>query len=67
MASPRTLSRLDTLIWALIFGGLFTLAFSLVFRQEGVVLSWGLGTLGALATVTGAVLIYVRSRLTEDS
>ena len=67
MTSPRTLSRLDTLIWALIFGGLFAVVFSLVFRQEGVVLSWGLGTLGALATVTGAVLIYVRSRLKEDS
>ena len=67
MASPRALSRLDKLIWALIFGGLFALVFSLVFRQEGVVLSWGLGTLGAVAAVTGAVLIYVRSRLKEDS
>lgn len=67
MASPRALARLDSLIWALIFGGLFAVAFALVMKDQGPALSWGLGTVGAVATLVGAVLIYVRSRLKEDS
>ena len=67
MSSPRALARLDSLIWALIFGGLFTIVFALVMKDQGAALSWGLGAVGAVAALAGAVLIYVRSRLKEDS
>lgn len=67
MASPQALARLGSIIWALIFGGLFAITFSFVFKDVGQALSWSLAVAGAVATVAGAVLIYVRSRLTEDN
>ena len=67
MASPQALARLGSIIWALIFGGLFAIMFSFVFKDLGPVLPWTLAVAGTVATVAGAVLIYVRSRLTEDS
>jgi hypothetical protein len=66
MASSRTLARLDALIWTLIFGGLFALVLGIAAHDDAVVAGWSLSVLGAIATATGIVLIWVRSRLPED-
>ncbi|MDB5860625.1 MAG: putative rane protein [Ramlibacter sp.] len=65
MATPRTLARLDTLVWTLIFGGLFTLVLGIASHDETAIGGWSLSVLGTLATAAGVVLIYVRSRLRE--
>ena len=65
MATPRALARLDKLIWALIFGGLFTLVLGIASHDETVIGGWSLSVLGSLAAAAGVVLIYVRSRLRE--
>ena len=65
MATPRTLARLDTLIWVLVFGGLFTLVLGIASHDETAIGGWSLSVLGSLATAAGVVLIYVRSRLRE--
>ena len=67
MTSPKTIKRIDNLIWALIFGGLFIIVFALMLRQGGVGTHWPIAAVGAVLAVTGAVLIWVRSRLTQDS
>jgi hypothetical protein len=67
MTSPKTIKRIDNLIWVLIFGGLFIIVFGLLLRQGGVAMHWPIAAVGAVLAVTGAVLIWVRSRLTQDS
>ena len=65
MTTPRALKRLDNLIWALIFGGLFTLVLGIASHDETVIGGWSLSVLGVIAAAAGVVLIYVRSRLRE--
>ena len=65
MTTPRALARLDTAIWTLIFGGLFTLVLGIASHDETAIGGWSLSVLGTLAAATGIVLIYVRSRLRE--
>jgi hypothetical protein len=40
MTTPRTLARLDKLIWTLIFGGLFTLVLGIASHDETVIGGW---------------------------
>ncbi len=61
------LARLETLIWVLIYGGLLSLVVGLFMaRREagsGVVLM----VAGGILALIGAGLIYLRSRLREES
>ena len=65
MALLKTLARLDKLIWTLIFGGLLgvVLGFSLQRQDEDLGLLFIVG--GLLVAAVGALLIYVRSRMSE--
>jgi hypothetical protein len=65
MATPRTLARIDSLAWTLIYGGLFALVLGIASHDETVVGGWSLSVVGALAAIAGIVLIVVRSRLRE--
>ncbi|HSV81200.1 MAG TPA: DUF308 domain-containing protein [Ramlibacter sp.] len=67
MPTARTLARLDTLIWALIFGGLLTLVLGVASHDETRIGGWSLTVLGTLAAAAGVVLIAVRARLGEPS
>ncbi|MES2975280.1 MAG: hypothetical protein V4757_16815 [Pseudomonadota bacterium] len=67
MASPRTINLIDKLIWRLIYGGLFVLVFGLILRSGGMGMNWLLVAGGTCLAIAGAVLLYVRSRLREDS
>jgi hypothetical protein len=55
-------NTLDTLVWVLIYGGLLTLSLAVFVGGTSPLLGWGLGVAGALATVAGVVLVWVRSR-----
>ena len=63
---PKTIARLQALIWVLIYGGLLTLVLGLSTRRFDGSLGWSLMVVGALVAALGVVLIYVRSRLRED-
>jgi hypothetical protein len=65
MTTPRTLARIDSLAWVLIYGGLFLLVLGIASHGETRIGSWSLSVLGSLAAIAGAVLIVVRARLTE--
>lgn len=66
MASARTLARMDTLAWTLVYAGLFTLVLGIASHGHTTVGGWSLSVLGVLATVAGVVLIVVRARLRPD-
>lgn len=60
------LARLETLTWALIYGGLLTLVVGLFMgrREDGAGVE--MVFVGAALAVMGAVLIFVRSRMHEE-
>jgi hypothetical protein len=57
---PATLEKLT---WVLIFGGLLVLSLSWFIDDAQVVLAAALAIGGALATLLGVLLIFVRSRM----
>ncbi len=61
------LMRLETLIWVLIYGGLLTLVIGVFMsrRQDGA--GSEMMVAGTILALIGASLIYVRSRLREES
>ena len=63
MASDRTLKRIESLVWILIYGGLFVLILGLVILPAEPAGAWTMIVLGGCAAVAGVVLIWVRSRL----
>ncbi len=67
MASKLDITRLQWLIWILIYGGLLAIVLSTFLGPTDAALAVGLKVGGAVLVVVGAVLIYVRSRLTEPS
>jgi hypothetical protein len=63
MATRRTVAWIERLIWTLIYGGLFTSVIGLATRSRDEATGWSLIVVGALVTVAGVVLVWVRSRL----
>jgi hypothetical protein len=60
----KTIARLQTLIWVLIYGGLLTLVLGLSVQRSDELLGWLMVAGGGIIAATGFVLIYVRSRMT---
>jgi hypothetical protein len=66
MTSQRNIKRLQNWVWILIYGGLLTFILGLaVWRVEADLAPWFIVP-GAVAAITGFVLIVVRSKLTVD-
>ncbi len=65
MAQLKTLARIQTLVWVLIYAGLLCLVLGLAVRRVQPALGWSMvGTGGTLAAL-GVLLIYIRSLLHE--
>jgi hypothetical protein len=62
MPSARTLAWIERLAWILLYGGLFTVVLGLATLGRHDPVAWSLIVAGSVATVGGAVLIWVRSR-----
>lgn len=58
--------RLDSLIWTLIYGGLFMVMLGLWVMSADAALGHGLTWAGALLVAVGVLLIWLRSRRKED-
>ena len=63
--TSAALRRLDQLIWVLIYGGLLTVVLGLFVHRSDALAGWVMLGLGGLLAPVGAVLVYVRSRLSE--
>ena len=57
--------RIGTLIWVLIFGGLFVVGLGIALERSGASYGWSFIVGGALAIAVGCVLVWVRSRMPE--
>ena len=65
-ADPK-MARLHKIIWTLIFGGLLTVIMGIFVGKTDDVIGWMMITAGAVMTLVGAILIYVRSTMKSDS
>ena len=63
----KSLARLGALTWVLIYGGLLALVWGVWVRPADNDIGWLLMASGALSAIAGFVLIYVRSRIKNDS
>jgi uncharacterized membrane protein HdeD (DUF308 family) len=59
-------STLDTLIWVLIYGGLVLAGLGLSVQRTHYLLGTVVLVMGAIVTLAGFALIYVRSRRQDD-
>ena len=63
-ADPK-MARFHKIIWALIFGGLLTVILGIFVSQTDDAVGWMMMAGGAVLTVAGAVLVYVRSTMPD--
>jgi hypothetical protein len=65
MAATNAHATLEKWIWILIYGGLFLLIIGIATGRANEGLGWSMAVPGVVIALTGVVLIYVRSRLTD--
>ena len=59
------LRRIGTLIWVLIYGGLFGVGLGVSLERSGESYGWSVIVAGMVAIAAGCVLVWVRSRMPE--
>ncbi|MEO5844560.1 MAG: hypothetical protein ABIQ33_06930 [Caldimonas sp.] len=57
--------RLGTLIWVLIYGGLFAAGIGFALERAGEVYGWSVAVAGVVVVAAGCVLFWIRSRMPE--
>ncbi|MEP7303380.1 MAG: hypothetical protein ABI699_17840 [Caldimonas sp.] len=57
--------RIGTWVWVLIYGGLGTVGLGLALTRGGREYGWSLSVIGAVAVVVGALLVWLRSRMSD--
>ena len=62
----KSLTRLQQLIWVLIYGGLLTMVLGLSVLRIDDAIGWPMVVAGGLMTAAGVILIYVRSKMKTE-
>ena len=57
--------RIGTLIWVLIYGGLFAVGLGVALERSGESYGWSVIVAGMVAIAAGCVLVWLRSRMPE--
>ena len=57
--------RIETLVWVLAYGGLLLFGLGVALSRGGLDYGWSILVAGLVIAVAGAVLIYVRSRMSD--
>ena len=57
--------RIETLVWVLVYGGLLVFGLGVALSRGGLDYGWSVSVAGLVTAVAGAVLIYVRSRMSD--
>jgi len=65
MASARARAWVERLAWICIYSGLFAVVLGIASRGRSDGAAWSLMAIGAVLTVAGIVLVWVRSRQRE--
>ena len=61
----ESIARVNSYIWALIYGGMAVFGLGLSVGSSDDTLSWGFIGFGAVLVLAGVTLIWVRSRMEE--
>jgi membrane protein DedA with SNARE-associated domain len=61
-----TATRIDAWIWVVVYGGLIVLGVGLTVQRSDDALGWIVALVGALLVATGALLVWIRSRIKTD-
>ena len=64
--SDARLSRLETLIWVLIYGGLLSVVVSLFVSDQARDIAIAMRVLGGIVAAVGVVLVVLRARMREQ-
>ena len=57
--------RIETLVWVLVYGGLLVFGLGVALSRGGLDYGGSVSVAGLVIAVAGAVLIYVRSRMSD--
>jgi hypothetical protein len=60
-------ARVDVLVWVLVYGGLLVAGLGIALERDGQDFGWGVVGGGAAAALAGAVLIWIRSRMSDPA
>jgi len=63
LTPPMRAERVDTLVWASIYGGLLGMCLGWFLQSHNGALGWAVIVIGGIVAATGAALIIVRSRM----
>jgi len=66
MNGERTIARVQTWIWVLIYAGLILLGLGLATQRADAALGWTIAAVGIVVGVAGVVLIWIRARMKND-
>ena len=58
-------ARVGLLIWVLIYGGLLACGLGIALSRGGHGYGWGIVVAGAAMAVVGALLVWLRSRMSD--
>jgi hypothetical protein len=58
--------RIEKWVWILIYGGLIVGGLGLAVQRTDASTGWGMATIGGALIAAGALLIWLRSRITSD-
>lgn len=67
MEREKALAWLGRMIWFLVYGGLILLIVGFRLRADSATAGWALMIAGAVITVLGFFLIWVRSRIPDST
>ena len=56
---------IEALVWVLVYGGLLVFGLGVALSRGGLDYGWSVSVAGLVIAVAGAVLIYVRSRMSD--
>ena len=59
--------KIETWVWVLVYGGMALFGLGLAVQRSDATLGWGMASVGAAIVAAGAVLVWVRSRMSDRS
>ena len=59
--------RLETWVWVAVYLGMLLFGLGLAVQRNDAALGWGIAVTGSVLTAIGIVLIWLRSRMKEDT
>jgi hypothetical protein len=58
-------ARIEVWVWVLVYAGLAAFGLGLAVRRSDESLGWGLAVVGAVLVAAGALLVWIRSRMSN--